>query len=214
MKQVTSGELPDGVYHSKAELIGRGVVIPMVRNEMVLANKVAVEGVGAGLSSRIPQGMRAVSLRVNDVVSVAGFVKPGTRVDVLLTGTPKGGGDVMVTTTVLENVEVLTTGQEMSDNGKPKPDTTVVTLLVSPEDAQKLTLASQGGRIQLALRNPLDLNPGVTVSTRETALYHLPTPAAPAPRTFVAAKRPVPPPAPSVYVVELIRGDKRDVSKF
>ena len=100
--------------------------------------------------------MRAVSVRVNEVVAVAGFVVPGTRVDVLLTGNPTGGNEPQ-TTTVLENVAVIAAGQKLERNAAGDPQTTpVITLLVSPDDAQKLTLASSQGHIQLALRNPVD----------------------------------------------------------
>ena len=108
------------------------------------------------MQSLIPPGMRAVSVRVNEVIGVAGFVVPGTRVDVLLTGNPSGAPDQQ-TTTVLENVAVIATGQKLERNTAGEPQLTpVITLLVSPDDAQKLTLATTQGKIQLALRNPLD----------------------------------------------------------
>ena len=108
------------------------------------------------MQSLIPPGMRAVSVRVNEVIGVAGFVVPGTRVDVLLTGNPTGASDQR-TTTVLENVAVIATGQKLERNTAGEPQLTpVITLLVSPDDAQKLTLATSQGKIQLALRNPLD----------------------------------------------------------
>ncbi len=98
--------------------------------------------------------MRAVSVRVNEVIGVAGFVVPGTRVDVLLTGNPTNAADQR-TTTVLENVAVIATGQKLERNTAGEPQLTpVITLLVSPDDAQKLTLATTEGKIQLSLRNP------------------------------------------------------------
>src|SRR5579864_7470914 len=143
-------------FRTKSQIIGRGVILPIQRGEFILPSKLAAENAGSGLPSLIPPGMRAVSVRVNEVVAVAGFVIPGTRVDVLLTGNPRGT-DEPLTTTVLENVEVLAAGQKQQRSSQGEPQSVpVITLLVSPEDAQKLTMASNEGRIQLALRNPLD----------------------------------------------------------
>ena len=121
----------------------------------MVADKLAAENAGTGLSTLIAMGMRAEAVRVNDVTAVAGFVVPGTRVDVLVTGDRTGSGEPQ-TVTVLQNVAVLATGQrtEHSATGEPQ-NASVVTLLVSPEDSEKLALASLG-RIQLVLRNPLD----------------------------------------------------------
>jgi len=200
-------------------VVGRGVLVPMHKNELVLTSKLASPKAGAGLPSLIPAGKRAVSVQVNEVISVAGFVAPGTHVDVLLTGHPmmQGAQDIM-TTTVLENVEVLAAGQEMQqspEGGKPRA-VTVITLLVTPEEAQKLTLASSEGRIQLALRNPLDGDNAGPKAVKSAALYHM----EPAPEMAVAtrprspARPPVVVQAPSVYVIEMIKGDKRDSVKF
>ncbi|MCU1285268.1 MAG: hypothetical protein JWO13_1618 [Acidobacteriales bacterium] len=206
------GDLPAGVFHQTSEVVGRGVLVPMMKNEPVLSSKIAAENAGAGLPSMIQNGMRAVSVKVNDVVSVAGFVVPGTRVDVLLTGTPAQNGE-LTTTTVLENVQVLAAGQKLQHdaNGEPQ-QVPVITLLVSPEDAQKLTLANQDGKIQLSLRNPLDNQEQQPNSVKNAALYRLPSAPAPAKR---AAKKaaPVVPPS-NVYMVEMIRGNKRDEVKF
>jgi pilus assembly protein CpaB len=152
-----SSDLPAGVFHRRDKLIGRGVIQPIYRGEWILSSKLAGENAGYGLPSLIPPGMRAVSVRVNDTSSVFGFVLPGTRVDVLLTGEPQGASQTQ-TTTVLENVAVLANGTrlERGPGGGEPVSTSVITLLVSPDDAQKLTLASNQGRIQLALRNPLD----------------------------------------------------------
>ena len=123
------------------------------------------------MQSLIPPGMRAVSVRVNEVIGVAGFVVPGTRVDVLLTGNPSGAPDQQ-TTTVLENVAVIATGQKLERNTAGEPQLTpVITLLVSPDDAQKLTLATTQGKIQLALRNPLDTKQQELASVNTGPLY-------------------------------------------
>src|SRR4029453_1227562 len=107
--------VPGGAYLSKTKLLGRGVIQPIAQGEFVLPSKLAAENAGSGLPSLIPPGMRAVSVRVNEVVAVAGFATPGTPVDVLLTGTPTGRAEKQ-TTTVLENVAVLATGQRLERN--------------------------------------------------------------------------------------------------
>src|SRR3989475_10147369 len=172
-----SGDLPPSCFHLKSSVVGRGVVLPIAKGEFVLPLKLAGENAGYGLPSLIPPGMRAVSVRVNEVVSVAGFVLPGTRVDVLLTGNPSGASEQQ-TTTVLENVAVIATGQRLERNSAGDPQMTpVITLLVSPDDAQKLTLASSQGKIQLVLRNPVDTKPTDPVPTRANGLYrNLPAP--------------------------------------
>jgi pilus assembly protein CpaB len=216
--RLPGANLPQGYYQNKADVLGRGVVVPIAKGEFILPSKLAAENAGAGLPSLIPPGMRAVSVRVNEVVAVAGFVIPGTRVDVLLTGNPRGT-DEPLTTTVLENVEVLAAGQKLQRSSQGEPQSVpVITLLVSPEDAQKLTMASNEGRIQLALRNPLDTSEENLAVLRDSSLYRMGGPAPdPRPaRTRVrrAAAAPKPAPAPSMYVVEMIKGDKRDTAKF
>lgn len=208
--------LPDGVIHQKARAIGRGVLQPISRGEFILTNKLADKDV-AGLPALIPPGMRAVSVRVNDVIAVAGFVLPGTRVDVLLTGTPAGGDSV--TTTVLQNVAVLATGQKLERNAAGEPQSSaVITLLVSPEDAQKLALASQEGRIQLSLRNILDTGQEKIPSVRNAGLYNGGIPVATTPaRVPTKVKHVVPTPAParpSPYTIEVIRGNEKKEVNF
>jgi pilus assembly protein CpaB len=213
-----SSELPAGVFHRKDRLLGRGVILPISRGEFILTNKLAAENAGYGLPSLIPPGMRAVSVRVNDTTSVAGFVLPGTRVDVLLTGSPEGGSQTQ-TTTVLENVAVLATGQKLERNAAGEPQTTpVITLLVSPDDAQKLTLATNQGKIQLALRNPLDTKQQELAAARADALYKMAAAPAhtepPRPRLrHIAAPAP-PPTVPVPYTVEIYKGDKKEDTKF
>ncbi len=148
--------LPAGAYTKRSQVLGRGVIIPIAKGEFILPSKLAPENAGSGLPSLIPPGMRAVSVRVNEVVSVAGFVGPGTRVDILLTGTPNGSSEPQ-TTTVLQNVAVIASGHTLERNASgDAQNTPVITLLTSPEDAERLTLASSEGKIQLSLRNPLD----------------------------------------------------------
>ena len=210
--------LPEGVFHSKTRVVGRGVVLPVSRGEFILPSKVAGENAGSGMPALIPPGMRAVSVRVNEVVAVAGFVVPGTRVDVLLTGNP-GGNSENQTTTVLENIAVLAAGQKLERNAAGEPQSVpVITLLVSPEDAQKLTLASQEGRIQLALRNPLDTTQQKLPAVRNAVLYGASVTPAPSststkPKIHRSAAKVVTP-APSPYTIEVIRGQEKKEVQF
>jgi pilus assembly protein CpaB len=207
--------VPPGAFSGTSQVLGRGAILPISKGEFILPSKLAALNAGAGLPSMIPPGMRAVSVRVNDVVSVAGFVQPGTRVDVLATGN-QGGGNERQTITVLENVAVIAVGGSLLERlTGGEQNAPVITLLVSPDDAQKLALASQEGRIQLALRNPLDTKKGGIGATRTSSLYPGDKPAATEPKPKIrkmAAKGPAPAPAP--YQVEMIRGSKRDETKF
>jgi pilus assembly protein CpaB len=209
-----SGDLPPSCFHLKSSVVGRGVVLPIAKGEFVLPLKLAGENAGYGLPSLIPPGMRAISVRVNEVVSVAGFVLPGTRVDVLVTGNPSGSSEQQ-TTTVLENVAVIAAGQRLERNAAGDPQTApVITLLVSPDDAQKLTLASTQGRIQLALRNPLDTNQQELPSMKTNSLYKNISAPSPVIRQKPRRNPAEIPPAPAFYTVEVIRGNKTDVTKF
>ena len=206
--------IPPGAFSGTSKILGRGAILPVSKGEFLLPSKLAALNAGAGLPSMIPQGMRAVSVRVNDVVSVAGFVQPGTHVDVLATGNE--GGNERQTTTVLENVLVLAVGKSLDRNTSADPQTApVITLAVSPDDAQKVALVSQEGRIQLSLRNPVDTKQGSIGATRASSVYPGATPAVAEAKPKIhklAAKVPAAPPAP--YQVEMIRGSKRDETKF
>jgi pilus assembly protein CpaB len=212
----SSADLPAGVFHLKTKVVGRGVVQPISRGEFILTSKLAGENAGSGLPSLIPPGMRAVSVRVNDTTSVSGFVQPGTRVDVLLTGNPQGSNEQQ-TTTVLENVAVIATDRRLERNSAGEAQSaTVVTLLVSPDDAQRLTLAGSQGHIQLALRNPLDTKQEDVAASKANSLYKISEPTAAAtPRNrpkHVAVQ--APPPIPTAYTVEVYKGDKKEETKF
>jgi len=215
----TAADLPANAFHLKTSVVGRGAILPIAKGEFFLPNKLAGENAGSGMPSLIPPGMRAISVRVNEVIGVAGFVVPGTRVDVLLTGNPSGAPEQQ-TTTVLENVAVIATGQKLERNTVGEPLVTpVITLLVSPDDAQKLTLATTQGKIQLALRNPLDTKQQELASVNTGSLYKgVPTPvhvAALARPKSIKRTTPVPVTAmPSGYSVEVIKGTKKDVTKF
>ena len=164
-----------------------------------------------------PPGLRAVSVRVNEVIGVAGYVLPGTRVDVVATVSPSGQGSDMTSKVILTNVQVLAAGTKIdreTDKNKPIP-VSVVTLLVNPEEAERLTLASTEGKIQLALRNPLDKTMPVTPGVRPAALFGVGAPIRTGvARTRIAANLPstaktVVPAEPELPTVEMIRGDKR-----
>jgi len=211
-------DLPPGAYGKRSQVLGRGVVVPIAKGEFILPSKLAPENAGTGLPSLIPPGMRAVSVRVNEVVSVAGFVTPGTRVDVLLTGTPAGGTEPQ-TTTVLQNVAVIAAGHtlERSVTGDAQ-STPVITLLVSPDDAQRLTLASSEGHIQLALRNPLDTLQDEVAASNSKGIYKGGTTAVIPPVVHarsVKKKTEVVVPPPSTLNIEVYQGDKKpDIVKF
>jgi pilus assembly protein CpaB len=215
----------EGSFNQVEEVVGRGVVVPLLANEPVLESKLAPREAGAGVTTAIPTGMRAVSVRVNEVIGVAGFVLPGTRVDVIVTGSPEGRTESEISKIVLENVEVLAAGQNVERDSRGTPQTvTVVTLLVAPEDAQLLALASVDAQIQLALRNPMDLEHTDPDPTRKSALYARssfqepapPQPAAPRPRVVRPAPPPPPPPPPEPkkFEVELIQGSQRQTHTF
>jgi pilus assembly protein CpaB len=216
--RIPEASVPANVIRQKTDVLERGVVLPISAGEFILPSKLAADKAGSGLPSLIPPGMRAVSVRVNEIVSVAGFVLPGTRVDVLLTGNPGGGGNDQQTTTVLENVAVLATGQKLERNTSGDPENAIViTLLVSPDDAQKLTLASSQGKIQLTLRNPLDTKQQDLGLVSTNTLYRGSTPVRPAATATIRPKPKtvaVAPAAPSVYSVEVIKGNKKEETKF
>ncbi len=209
--------VPEGAFGRPADVVGRGLIDSVVRNEPILEPKLAPKEAGVGLPPAIPAGMRAMSVRVNEVIGVAGYVLPGTHVDVLATASPTDQRPDTTTKLVLANVQVLMAGTKMEqpgDKGKPQP-VTVVTLLVTPEQAERLTLASTEGKIQLALRNPMDLSEPATPGVRPAVLLGTPAlPARPAGRVSSnTSRRPqaapsaaAPEPTPTV---EIIRGDKR-----
>ncbi len=211
--RINPADLPPGTPRRRSDVLGHGVIIPISKGEFILPNRLAGENAGSGLPSLIPPGMRAVSVRVNEVVSVAGFVTPGTRVDVLLTGTPAGASEEQ-TTTVLQNVAVLASGHTLERTSTGEAQTTaVITLMVTPDDAQRLALASTEGHIQLALRNPLDTKQADVASSSTRGLYKLAALAAAPVHTPVhhvqAAKATPPPPAATGVSVEVYQGDKK-----
>jgi pilus assembly protein CpaB len=203
-----------GAFSSTEQVVNRGVIQPIAENEPLTESKLAPTGAGAGLPPTIPAGMRAISVKVNEVIGVAGFVVPGSRVDVLVTVDETSGSRNSLSRVVVSNVQVLTAGTRFDQekaraDGKPIP-TTVVTLLATPEDAERLTLASSEGKIMLTLRNPLDTLPTDTKGVRMANLTGAPAP--PPVQKTVKGKKvmvAVEPPAPKPYTVEAIRAAKR-----
>jgi len=208
-----SGEPVAGMFTRIADCANRAVITPLAENEPILENKLAATQSGAGLPATIPEGMRALSVAVNDVVGVAGFVIPGTMVDVLVTGKVADNGhgsEQNITRTILENVKVLAAGQKIEQDREGKPQNVpVVTLLVTPDDAARLTMASTEGKIQLSLRNTVDTRLLMPASVLQDSLF---SGGAPAPKRATVAKYIPPPPSP--YVVEVITGNKRENKSF
>ena len=201
-----------GAFAKVDDVVGRGMLAAALENEPITTAKLASRESGAGLAPTIPLGMRAIAVKVNEVIGVAGFVVPGAHVDVLVTADVKGD---MTTRIVVSNLQVLAAGanydRSEAKGGKPVP-TTVVTLLATPEDAERVTLASSAGRILLALRNLLDIAPTTTPGARLASLMG--PPAQPPVETAYRGRRmvvaaAVPPPPPPPYTVETIRGAKR-----
>jgi len=237
--RVPANLFPKGAYSRVEDVVGRPVISSIGVDEPVLDSRLAARGSGFGVAPMIPTGMRAASVRVNDVAGVAGFILPGMRVDVLVTGKPPGADDTF-TSTVLQNVTVLSAGQTIQTDGKSQSmSVPVVTLLVDPIQAESLTLAANEGHIQLVLRNsndqkveatarrelrdlysrgiavdpePAPRNPVVQTAPAPRPQIHVPTPVlvrAPAPATVPAVPTP-----PAVETIVLIRGTQKTVETF
>jgi len=222
--RVPENMFPKGAFAKVEEVIDRPVVSNILLDEPILEGRLAVRGSGLGLAPIIPAGMRAVSVRVNDVVGVAGFVLPGMRVDVLVTGRPPNS-EGTVTTTVLQNILVLSAGQTIQPEARGQAiNTPVVTLLVTPEQAETLTLAGNEGRIQLVLRNGVDQKVEATPGREVAELYGMratrkiaaepaprprPRPKEPEPVRLAPPPAPEPPPPPDEIIV--IRGNQKTV---
>ncbi len=220
------GEPPKGSFFKVQDAIGRAVLYPTFKDEIILGSRLASADAGAGMAAVIPEGMRAVSIRVDDVVAVAGFVGPGSKVDILLTGVSMVGsqGNESMTKTILENVQVLAAGQKIQPDARGTPEkVSVVTLLCTIDQASKVTLAQSEGKIQLVLRNPTDtLKVDGTAGVARRSLFGV-TPT-PAPPRLIAVKRtpappPPPPPPPAIIIqtplisatIEVLSGGKKTV---
>lgn len=216
------GSPPAGAAAKLEDVIGRGVTTAMYEKEPVLETRLAPKGAGGGLAAMIPPGMRAVAVRVNEVVGVAGFVVPGMRVDVLISANPPNGSKDLgtVTKTLLQNIEVLSAGQDFKKDAEGKPVVVqVINLLVTPAQAEELSLASNQTTIQLVLRNPMDRQVAKTSGTAVGLLFGGNRMGMPGTQPVVrkAVMRPVAAPVvkrDTPFVMEIISGTKKTQSKF
>ena len=222
MAKLPAVAFPKGGFSKPEEVIDRPVISNILMDEAVLDGRLAARGSGLGLAPIIPVGMRAVTVRVNDVSGLAGFVLPGMRVDVLVTGNPPAGSGT-VTVTPLQNMLVLSAGTAIQADAKGQAiQAATVTLLATPEQAEMLTLANGEGRIQLVLRNGSDQSIEKIRGSRVAELYAgaagkpaNPDPVPPKRRRVeaeetVAAPPPPPPPPPPDQIV-VIRGTQKSV---
>lgn len=231
---VWPGSPPKGAVSKREDALGRGVIAAIYEGEPIVDSRLARPGAGGGLAALIPAGKRACAVKVNEVVGLAGFVVPGMRVDVVMTGTPPNvpASEGPVSKTILQNVEVLSAGQNIQKDAEGRPaQAQVVNLLVTPEEAEILSLASNETKIQLVLRNPTDTEHMETEGRSLGRLFEGARPVAPPPPVVTVAKpRPAPraepasqpapvqaaaaPQPPGQYVIEVINGPRRDEAKF
>ena len=225
-----TGPVPQHALVAKEDAIDRGVIAGIFADEPILETRLAPKGAGAGLAATIPVGMRAVAIRVNEVVGISGFAVPGMRVDVLILGNPGAGSGRDASTMskiLLQNMEVLSAGQQIQKDSEGKPvSVQVVNLLVTPEQAEILSLASNDARIQLVLRNPLDSKETKTPGSRLSELFGQPAGASKTAAPGVARRAPPPKPKPVAQapkepppiIIEIYHGGKggsrRQDSKF
>jgi len=223
-----SGELPAHSLTAQTEIVGRGVIASIYKDEPIFAPRLAGKGAGAGLAATIPVGKRAVALRVNDVVGLAGFVQPGMHVDVLIAGNGPGTSSQsgVLARTALQNIEVLSAGQKLERNAEGKPEEVqVVNLLVTPDQAEILSLAGTETKVQLVLRNPLDTEELPTQGTSISQLFGGPSGAKIARQSIEDGSRPhviarradppvsktatTPPMKPETNTIEVFNGGKK-----
>ena len=212
-----SNRMPEGNFTEMEPLISRVPIGRILAGEPIIERRLSEEGSGFGLAPKVPVGMRAMSVRVNDVIGVSGFVLPEARVDVLVTGTPRGVdlSAGQMTKIILGNVRVISAGENLEPDASGRPQrVTVVTLLVTPKQAELLTLAGTQGRLQLVLRNSRDEEVADTQGVREPEIFFAnlqrPKPARrPRPRPRIQVQAPPPP-----VQLEVIRGNQRSVASF
>lgn len=240
LEEWPADHLPAGAFRDPKELAGRILITRVLAGQPILPGMLAAKNAGNGLAALIPPNMRAMAVRVDDVVGVAGFIHPDDRVDVLVTLHPQRPGAETTTKLFMQNVKVLAVGQEVEANDQARmhaSPATVATLLVSPQDAERLALASSEGRLLLTLRSWTDSLPVKTEGAIPDELVGepvMPAPAvaarAPEPARPVATGRhgkghqvaaAAPPPAllpgegaPKKDVVEILRGDRFEERKF
>jgi pilus assembly protein CpaB len=222
-----AGPVPKGIATRKEDVVNRGVISELYEGEPIADSRLAKPGAGGGLAATIPPGKRAIAVKVDQVVGLAGFVLPGMSVDVLITGNPPGAPatEGARTKTILQNVGVLSAGPNIQKDAEGKPvQVTVVNLLVTPEQAEVLSLASTESKIQLVLRNPLDSEESKTTGRSMSGLFSEQKPLAaansnPQPRRVAVVKPPEPgqpvvAPPPPPYVIEVINGARKEQTKF
>jgi pilus assembly protein CpaB len=218
-----AGPLPKGAILKPENAVGRGVIADISQGEPILESRLAVAGSGGGLAAIISKGMRACAIKVDEVVGVAGFVTPGMRVDVLVSGDPPGSanhGEGTQVRTLLQNIQVLSAGTDIQKDAEGKPQQVrVVNVLVTPEQAEILSLATSlnpggnAGHIQLVLRNPLDTDMPQVPGTGIGQLFGGAAPAKPQLRRVTGAMQ-APRPAPAVYSIVVYNGSQRSEQKF
>jgi pilus assembly protein CpaB len=229
-----TGPAPAGASSKVEDLKGRGVTTPIYAKEPVIESRLAPRGAGGGLATLIPHGMRAFAVPVNEIVGVAGFVTAGSHVDLLIQGSGPGGSGALGTLskTLIQNLEVLSAGQDFRKDpeGKPIP-VPVVNVLVTPEQAEVLSLASSQTSIRMTLRNPLDHDitktPGSAMkyvwggmANMRGATASDDAPPVPAPRMRPAPEKPrevavqTPPKKEAPFVMEILSGAARSETKF
>ncbi len=211
-----TGDIPKGAITKEDNAVGRGTISEIYQGEMISDSRLSGAGIGGGLAPTIPKGMRACAVRVDEVVGVAGFVIPGTRVDVLGSGTPPnatGGNENQQTQTILQNIQVLSAGTDIQKDATGKPQQVqVVTLLVTPEQAETLDLASNTLKIELALRNPMDTEIAKIPPAQMSAIFAngAPPPAPKGPRRTAGA----PQPKPQTYSIIINNGSKSSEQSY
>jgi pilus assembly protein CpaB len=232
---IPNGSLPEGVFRKMDEVVGRVAITPIGVRETITNMKLAPAGTGGGLSAVIPEGYRAMTVKVDDVVGVSGFIMPGSFVDVVATITPlaqAGAANGPISKIVLQNIKVLASGAKIDspENQRQPSEVKAVTLQVTPEQAEKLVLAANEGKLQLVMRNYSDQEDtqtkGANKSTLLTGESFVPQPAPPSEKTqeskpvanhaprirhasvALREEKPAAPPV-SRNAVELIEGAKR-----
>jgi pilus assembly protein CpaB len=208
-----AGTVPKGAILKPDAIIGRGVIADIFQGEPVLESRLAPVGSGGGLAATIPTGYRACAVKVDDVVGVAGFVTPGQHVDVMVSGSPPGAtqsSEGTMTKTILQNIQVLSAGTDIQKDAEGKPQQVqVVNLLVTPEQAETLSLASQL-KIQLVLRNPTDTQVAPVPTTAMGELFA----GGPAPPPKRVVAKPAPKPVVPSYSIQVINGTNSTEEKF
>jgi len=205
-----STTLPTGAFTKTETVLGRPLLYPLAAKQPVVDHNLGVAGAGIGLAGKIPEGMRAIAVKSNEISGVAGFLYPGSHVDCMLTFTPPGD-KTPETRTVLQDVEVLAAGQTIEPDPQGKPQkVNVVTLLLTPQDSQKLQLASGQGNIQFVLRSGADKLQASVQPTRLDDLFPTERPQ-PVAKAIKHTPRPA---AKPMYMLEVIQGTKRSEEKF